>query len=359
MLPKITDFQRLPAEWEPQDAILLTWPHKNTPWNWILEDVVQLYEALVSVICDYADIIIALPEAECEKVKRGLEAMEIPLDYIYFYSVDANDTWVRDHGPISVLTPQGVKLLDFTFNGWGGKYPAEMDNKVTQCLFEQGAFSSSVIEQQHWVLEGGSIDVNGEGALLTTSSCLLNKNRNPHLTKEEIEQKLKNAFGVTQIHWLDHGYLEGDDTDGHIDILARFCPNNTILYTACDDEQDQHFVELKKMEQQLMGLRNLEGQPYRLLPLPWAGAIYGENNQRLPATYANFLIVNEAVLVPIYNALSDEDALEVVSRAFPGYEVFGIPCLSLIEHGGSLHCSTMQLPEGTLFSVEQLMEDNQ
>jgi agmatine deiminase len=341
--------QRLPAEWAPQDAVLLAWPHKNTEWNQNLNEMEQLYEALVSVICDYADLVIALPELEIERVKARLQVMDIPLEYVYFYAVDTNDTWARDFGPLSVMTSTGIKLLDFIFNAWGEKYPGNLDNQVTQTLFAREAFPAALIEPQDWVLEGGSIDVDGQGALLTTSACLLNKNRNPNLTKNDIELRLKDAFGVTKIHWLNHGVLQGDDTDGHIDTLARFCPNNTIVYVACDDEQDDHFVELKKMEQELQSLTNIERQPYRLLPLPWAGAIYGEQNQRVPASYANFLIVNEAVLVPIYDALSDEDALEVISTAFPGYEVFGIPCLSLIERGGSLHCITMQLPEGVLF----------
>jgi len=341
--------QRLPAEWEPQDAILLTWPHKDTGWAFILEDMSQLYEALVSVICDYADLIIAIPEGCIDEVQERLAAMDVPLEHVYFYPVASDDTWARDHGPLGVQTPQGIKLLDFKFNGWGEKYPHSLDNNISTSLREQGAFPSADFESVDFVLEGGSIDVDGLGALLTTSSCLLNKNRNPHLSKLDIEQRLRQAFGVQKIHWLESGFLQGDDTDGHIDTLARFCPNNTIVYTACDDEQDEHYAELKKMEAELSALTNLDGLPYRLLPLPWPGAKYGEQDNRLPATYANFLVVNEAVLVPIYDSLSDEDALEVISRAFPGYEIFGIPCLDVIERGGSLHCITMQLPEGVLW----------
>lgn len=341
--------QRLPAEWEPQDAILLTWPHSDTGWAFILEDMIQLYEALVSVICDYADLVIAIPEAVIDDVRLRLEAMEVPLEHVYFYPVTSNDTWARDHGPLGVQTPQGIKLLDFKFNGWGEKYPHTLDNNISLNLREQGAFPSAEFECIDFVLEGGSIDVDGQGALLTTTSCLLNKNRNPQLSKTDIEERLRQEFGVQKIHWLESGYLQGDDTDGHIDTLARFCPNNTIVYTACDDEQDEHYAELKKMEAELSSFTNIEGLPYRLLPLPWPGAKYGELDNRLPATYANFLVVNEAVLVPIYDSLSDEDALEVISLAFPGYEIFGIPSLDIIERGGSLHCITMQLPEGVLW----------
>lgn len=346
--------QRLPAEWEPQDAVLLTWPHKNSPWDWILDDVVELYEALATVISDFADVIIAIPEDQVEDVRKRLEVMGAPLEYIHFYPCDSNDCWARDHGPLTVETPEGFKLLDFTFNGWGNKFPHDLDDQISRKLFAQNAFPCAQLESHEWVLEGGSIEVDGEGTLLTTSSCLLNKNRNPDLTKEEIEARLKSAFGVQKINWLDHGYLVGDDTDSHIDTLARLCPNNTIVYTACDDENDEHYSELKNMEAQLKTFTNSAGQAYRLLPLPWAGTVLGEeSDERLPSTYANFLIVNEAVLVPIYNLPTDEDALEVISQAFPGYEVFGIPCSALIEQGGSLHCITMQIPEGVLGQIPE------
>ncbi len=341
--------QRLPAEWEPQDAVMLTWPHKNTAWNWILDEVTELYEALATIISDYADVIIAAPESELEVIRERLELMGAPLEYIYLYPCDSNDTWARDHGPITVATSNGFKLLDFTFNGWGNKFAHDLDDQITRQLFSQGAFPHAMLEQQDWILEGGAIESDGKGTLLTTSSCLLNKNRNPQLTKDDIEFRLMSAFGARKINWLDHGYLAGDDTDSHIDTLARFCPNNIIVYTACDDEQDEHYAALKNMEDQLKTFTDADDKPYTLLPLPWAGEVLGqESDARLPATYANFLVVNEAVLVPIYNLPTDEEALEVISQAFPGYEIMGIPCLSLIEQGGSLHCITMQIPEGVL-----------
>lgn len=341
--------QRLPAEWEPQDAVMLTWPHKNTAWNWILEDVTELYEALATVIVDYADVIIAAPSAVIDDVRIRLEAMGAPMEYIHIYPCESDDTWARDHGPLTVETVDGFKLLDFQFNGWGGKFAYQKDNQITQQLRTQKAFPYANIEVQNWVLEGGSIESDGRGTLLTTSSCLLNSNRNPDLTKTDIEARLCAAFGVRKINWLDYGHLAGDDTDSHIDTLARLCPNNTIVYTACDDEQDEHYAELKKMEAQLKTFTNADDEPYRLLPLPWSGPVLGrDSDARLPATYANFLIVNEAVLVPIYDLPMDEDALEVISHAFPGFEILGIPCNVLIEQGGSLHCITMQIPEGVL-----------
>ncbi len=345
-----SDFsQRLPAEWEPQDAILLTWPHKNTDWNWILDEVTELYEALATVICDYADVVIAVPAGELEPVRQRLEAMGAPMEYVYLYPCDSNDTWARDHGPITVQSAQGFKLLDFKFNAWGGKFPFDLDNAISLNLHRQGAFPLAEIESQDWVLEGGSIESDGRGTLLTTASCLLNPNRNPGLNKAQIEERLKAAFGLRKINWLHHGHIAGDDTDSHIDTLARLCPNNTIVYVACDDDADEeHYADLKAMEAELQVMTDADGNPYTLLPLPWPGVLRNDEGDPLPATYANFLIVNEAVLVPIYDLPSDEDALEVITQAFPGYDVMGIPCASLIEQGGSLHCITMQLPEGVL-----------
>lgn len=344
-------FPRLPAEWEPQDAILLVWPHSATDWHQRLDEVTELYEALATVIADYADVIIAVPEALVGDVRERLAAMDAPLEYIHIYPCDTNDTWARDFGPITVQTAEGFTLLDFTFNAWGSKFASQLDNQVTRRLFAQQAFSQASITSLDWVLEGGSIESDGKGTLLTTASCLLNPNRNPGLSKEALEARLKETLGVRKINWLHHGYLAGDDTDSHVDTLARLCPNNVIVYTACDDEQDAHYGELKKMEAELQAMSDADGNPYRLLPLPWAGEVLGDEGERLPATYANFLIVNEAVLVPIYDLPSDEDALEVILQAFPGYEILGIPCSVLIAQGGSLHCSTMQLPEGSVDEI--------
>lgn len=340
--------QRLLAEWEPQDAVMLTWPHKDTNWDYVLDDVTQLYEALATIICDYADLVIAVPPDDLESVRDRLAKMGAPLEYIHLYPARSNDTWARDHGPLTVETAAGMKLLDFNFNGWGNKYPAELDNQITGNLFRQGAFAAATLEAQDWVLEGGAIETDGRGTLMTTAACLLNTNRNPHLNQAQIEARLKDVFGVQKINWLHHGYLAGDDTDSHIDTLARLCPDNVIVYTACDDPLDEHYVELKKMEAELQAFTDADGNPYRLLPLPWPEPLFNDTEERLPATYANFLIVNEAVLVPIYDCLSDEDALEQISQAFPGYDVMGIPCAILVEQHGSLHCITMQLPEGVL-----------
>ena len=234
-------------------------------------------------------------------------------------------------------------LLDFTFNGWGGKFAAEKDNAVSRKLHACGAFGTTPLRTVDLVLEGGSIESDGQGTLLTTTECLLNPNRNPHLSKEQIEEQLKSELGVSTILWLEHGYLAGDDTDAHIDTLARLCPDQTIVYVACDDPTDEHFAPLKAMERELEQFAG-----YRLLPLPWPGAKYDAEGHRLPATYANYLVINGAVLVPTYNDPADLQALEVVGKAFPDREIIGIDCSTLILQHGSLHCITMQIPEGVV-----------
>lgn len=340
---------RLPAEWEPQDAVLLTWPHRHSDWASMLEEVTALYEGLVTVISDYADLIVAVPEEELDAIEARLQAMNVPMDVVHLRPAPSNDTWARDHGPLTVMVDGTPRLLDFRFNGWGGKFAHDLDNELTRRLHRDGAFPEIELESQDWILEGGSIEVDGRGTLLTTEACLLNANRNPTLSRDDIEARLKAAFGVRKVNWLSHGHLSGDDTDSHLDTIARLCPNNVILYMQCDDPDDEHYRDLKAMEAELATMTDADGRPYQLLPLPWPGPVFSDEGERLPATYANFLIINGAVLVPQYDSPADEQALEQVMQAFPGYHIFGVPCSVLIEQGGSLHCITMQLPEGVLY----------
>lgn len=314
--------KRLPAEWEPQDAVLLAWPHEKTKWIHYLADVRKVIAEIEATIRRFEDVVMVRPDA---------------------YDIPNNDVWARDFGPLTIEENGRPVLLDFTFNGWGGKHAAKLDNRITAQLHERGAFGETTLRSVDLVLEGGSIDSDGEGTILTTERCLLNPNRNPHLSKAQIEQRLKDEFGATTILWLKHGYLAGDDTDAHIDTLARFCPGRTIAYVACDDPTDEHYDELKTMEQELQAFDG-----YRLLPLPWPSAKYEEDGERLPATYANFLVINGAVLVPTYHDPNDSQALEVVGNAFPGREIIGIDCHTLIRQHGSLHCVTMQMPKGVL-----------
>jgi len=340
-----TSVSRLPAEWEAQDGVLLSWPTPHSDWADHLEQIVPVFIELVGHISRFEQVIIVTPHPT--QTIAALQQANISLQRVQCYAVKTNDTWSRDFGPITVFKQQQPWLYDFGFNGWGLKFPANHDNQITRKLSELAVFSAPV-QIQPLVLEGGSIESDGSGILLTTSTCLLSANRNPHLKKHDIEQFFQQQFGIHKTLWLDHGYLAGDDTDAHIDTLARLCPDHTIVYMQCDDPNDEHFPALKNMEEQLRTFTTLDGAPFRLRPLPWPRAVYDEGGERLPATYANFLVINQAVLVPVYNDPADQKALEVLAQAFPDHELIAIDCSAVILQHGSLHCLTMQLPKGTL-----------
>lgn len=336
---------RLPAEWEHQDGVLLSWPTADSDWGSILDQIESVFVQLVKQITRFEKVVIVAPN--CTQVIQLLNQANICQSNIYCYTIGMNDTWTRDCGPITLYRDGKPELCDFGFNGWGLKFAANKDNQMNHQLAQQHAFSAPMMTQP-LILEGGSIESDGQGTLLTTSECLLSRNRNPSLNKSQLEQFFSTQMGVRNFLWLDHGYLAGDDTDSHIDTLARLCPNNTIVYTACDDQSDEHFVALKAMEQQLTEFRTLDGAPYKLLPLPWPQAKFDDDGDRLPATYANFLIINDAVLVPVYDDPADKCALDIIQAAFPTREIIGINCSPVIIQHGSLHCLTMQLPQGTL-----------
>jgi agmatine deiminase len=260
-----------------------------------------------------------------------------------FIEIPTNDTWIRDYGYISIKENDEVKLLDFTFDGWGGKFEASLDNSVNRTLHKKGYLGITPLEQVNFVLEGGSLESDGEGTILTTSACLCNPNRNGGLSKKEMEEKLHTYLGAQRVLWLDYGYLVGDDTDSHIDTLARFVNKTTIMYVQCEDQEDEHYEALQKMEIQLKGFTTTQGEPYTLIPLPMCEAKYNDAGERLPSTYANFLITNDALIYPTYNDKNDTTVGEIFKEVFPDKEIIPINCLKLIEQGGSLHCSTMQI----------------
>jgi len=336
---------KLPAEWEQQDGVLLSWPHPATDWAESLAQAEPVFVAIARNISRFERVVIVTPEPET--VQSTLAEAGVDTGNITFLCVATNDTWTRDFGPITVLADGRPRPLDFTFNGWGNKFAAELDNRVNSALSDRSILTTPA-RTIPMVLEGGSIESDGQGTLLTTSRCLLNPNRNPGLTKDGIAEAITKELGIDRILWLDAGELEGDDTDSHVDILARFAPDDTILYVACEDCDDVHFQELSAMRSELAAFRTRAGLPYRLTPLPMPKAIYGDEGQRLAATYANFLVINDAVLVPVYDDPMDSVACQVIAAAFPGREIIAINCLPLIHQGGSLHCSTMQFPEGAL-----------
>lgn len=346
----------LPAEWAPQCGVLLTWPHPHGDWAPLLAEVEPVFAAIAAAISRRETVVITCYDHEHRaRVREHCLAAGTDPRRLSLWLARSNDTWVRDYGPIAVTHGKQMELLDFRFNGWGGKHAAGFDDAVTAALHDQGVFGDTPVRPQALILEGGSIDSDGEGTLLTTSSCLLSPGRNPRMDRESWEQQLELLFGARRVLWLDHGELAGDDTDGHVDTLARFCDPNTIAYVTCD-EDDAHYPELASMAEQLAGFRTAAGEPYRLVPLPLPAAIHDEAGNRLPATHANFLIVNGAVLVPTYDDPTDAVALKRLGECFPGREVIGIDCRALIRQFGSLHCSTMQLPAGVLADTIVLEE---
>lgn len=394
---------RLKAEWERQSAIFMAFPHQNSDWAEHIDRARECFLDIIEHIVCFESVILCIDTQDddgFEIVKRHFSHSQKALDSIntqddefiknlfvesvphtliqnpkskyladfggnnafslHIVRVLTNDTWARDFGVISVEleSPQNlaenpshnmaqnkagqrdkqIQLLDFTFNGWGLKYPAFYDNKVTRSLFK-----ADCVTQMDMVLEGGSIDSNGAGVLLTNTQCLLESNRNPHLCQAQIESKLKQYFGLDSVLWLTQGYLAGDDTDSHIDTLARFISKDTIAYVKCEDKEDEHFQSLALMESELQALKQPNGMPYKLVTLPFTRAIFDENGERLPSSYANFLFVNGALLVPTYGDINDEKAIKILAQALPSHRVVGIDCRSLILWHGSLHCVTMQM----------------
>jgi agmatine deiminase len=338
----------LPAEWYPQSGVMLTWPHEDTDWHDMLQEVTTTYLRMAYEIASRETLIIVTPHKE--KLLRLLTE-QLPqrvVNNIRIVQAPTNDTWARDHGFITLSSESGPRLLDFCFNGWGDKFPHSLDNRINSALYEQGAVRGEYTDCLDFVLEGGSIESDGTGTLMTTTSCLMNPNRNGSLSKDDIENVLRKRLHIARILWLDRGYLAGDDTEGHIDTLARFCPGGRIAYVRTNDQKDEHYEELKAMEQQLTTFVDSENKPYKLVPLPMPDAIV-EDGERLPATYANFLIMNKAVLVPSYaQPGKDEEARRIIQNIFPKHEAISVDCRPLIRQHGSLHCCTMQFPAGVV-----------
>jgi agmatine deiminase len=330
--------RRMPAEWEKQQCVLMSFPHEDTDWaeddlNDALTPFIRIAQAIaykeaVYIIC---------------KDKNKIASLFCSTRNMTFIEIPTNDTWIRDYGYISLYEENEKKLLNFTFDGWGGKFEASLDNSVNQHLHQKGYMGITPLQDIDFVLEGGSIESDGEGTILTTTQCLCNPNRNTGLDKISIETKFKETLGISRVLWLDYGYLEGDDTDSHIDTLARFVNKETIVYVKCDNKKDAHYEALQKMEIQLKTFVTHEGNPYTLIALPMTNAIYNNARERLASTYANFLICNDALVYPTYNDDNDKVVHQIFKSLFPNKEIIPVNCLKLIEQGGSLHCSTMQI----------------
>ncbi|MCX7060738.1 MAG: agmatine deiminase family protein [Gammaproteobacteria bacterium] len=335
--------QTLPPEWAPQAAVMLTWPRQDGDFARHFAAVERNFIAIAVAIGRFQNLHVNVAEG-ADALQARLIAAGVPRERLIVHEVPNDDVWARDHGPITVVRDGRLVHLDFTFNGWGNKFSAERDNALTRKLDQYGAWSAPV-DTIDFVLEGGALEVDGHGTLLTTERCLLAPTRNPHLSKVQIEDLLKSQLGLDRVLWLSHGDLIGDDTDGHIDTIARYCDPSTIVYQGCDDRSDAHFDDLAAMADELRALRDWQGQPYRLVALPLPTAIHDpDDGRRLPAGYANFLILNGAVLVPVYGQPLDAVALDLIRPVFPDREVIGIDCNALIQQYGGLHCVTMQIP---------------
>ena len=335
--------QTLPPEWAPQAAVMLTWPRRDGDFARHFNAVERNFIAIAVAIGRFQNVHVNVAE-QADALQARLINAGVPRERLIVHEVPNDDVWARDHGPVTVVRDGRLVHLDFTFNGWGGKFEASRDNALTRKLAQYEAWSAAV-ETIDFVLEGGALEVDGHGTLLTTERCLLAPTRNPHLTKVQIEEVLKAQLGLDRVLWLTHGDLIGDDTDGHIDTIARYCDASTIVYQGCDDRGDAHFDDLAAMADELRALRDWQGKPYQLVALPLPAAIHDpDDGRRLPAGYANFLILNGAVLVPIYGQPLDAVALDLIRPVFPDREVIGIDCNALIQQYGGLHCVTMQIP---------------
>ncbi|RDZ28450.1 agmatine deiminase family protein [Lysobacter silvisoli] len=337
---------RFPAEWEPQSAVLIAWPNADTDWADRLGEVEETYIALVAAITRFQPAIVCVADDDVQAYARArLSSARIDMGRVRFVEAPYDDTWLRDSGPITLREGDGFRLLDFRFTGWGGKFDASQDDLLVERLHDQGIFLNSDRQSIDFALEGGAIETDGAGTLLSTWRCL--HERHPDASREQITAQLSDWLRQDRVLWLDHGYLEGDDTDAHIDTLARFAAPDAIVYQGCDDPADSHYAELQAMAAELAALRTRDGKPYRLFPLPWAQPIIDEN-RRLAASYANFLIIDGAVLMPAYGDARDAEAQAVLAQAFPDREIVAVPCRPLIWQNGSLHCITMQLPRGVV-----------
>ncbi len=339
--------RRFPAEWEPQSFLQLTFPHANSDWEYLLHEASECFVNIIGAAARFQPVLVV-----CDSVAR-VKAYFSDCTNIHFAEVPSNDTWARDHGGITVLTDGGAVVQDYIFNGWGKKFEAGLDNQITRKLFEQNLIQNSELESFDFVLEGGSIESDGKGTILTTTECLMEKNRNPQFSKAEIETFLKQHLGAQKVLWLDHGYLAGDDTDSHIDTLARFCDENTIAYVGCTNPDDEHYEALQQMKEQLQQFTNAEGKPYDLVELPFPDSCFDSEGNRLPATYANFTIINGAMLLPVYGVSQDNEAIEILTKVFPEREIIPVNCRVLIEQHGSLHCVTMQYPQAVVLNCKK------
>ncbi len=344
----MTGSPRWPAEWEAQAGILLAWPHQDTDWAANLHAAEGSYRELVHSILGFEDVYLIVPNAQIRARAEQLLGTGVRLlpGQLHWIELAYNDTWLRDSGPITLLDGRKPRWLDFRFTGWGDKFEASLDDAIPAGLNAHPLFSHLPRQRVDFALEGGAVETDGGGTLLATWTCLAR--RHPGKSRAQVEQILAQTLALDRFLWLENGELEGDDTDAHIDTLARFAAPDRIVHQACESPSDPHFPALAAMAEELAALQTRQRRPFELYPLPFAPPIYAADGRRLAASYANFLIINGAILMPGYDVDTDLEASEVLQEAFPDRDVVIVPCRALIEQNGSLHCITMQLPEGVV-----------
>ncbi len=331
-------------EWYPQSAVLIAWPDQHTDFATILDSIEKTYVDVVSAITRYQTVIIAVRDQQLKThVIKRLATHQINPSQVIYVIIAYDDIWVRDIAPIAVQHNHSTQLLCFQFNAWGNQYPCHDDARFAQ-RFAASQVLQAPVKTSNLILEGGAFDSNGLGELLTTASCIYDHRRN-QLDKSSIQQKITKALNTDRLIVLEHGQLVGDDTGGHIDTLARFCSSDIIAYTSCDNSNDVHYQSLKQTLNQLKQLRTAQNKPYKLIALPLPSTIFNNDQQQLPANYANFLIINNAVLVPQYRDPNDTTAINRLGKCFPQRDMIPIDSLHLISQFGSVHCMTMNYPQ--------------
>lgn len=341
-ISELEDFS-FPAEWEPHEAMWLSWPHKEESWPGTIHKIYSFYCQFIKEVSKSEIVRINVKDEEMKSFAIAeLSKENVDLSKIEFYLHPTNDAWCRDHGPAFLINKKLKKkvIIDWNFNAWGGKYPPfDLDDNIPTLIAKELNLS---VYYPNIIMEGGSVEFNGNGTILTSKSCLLNKNRNPNLTQEEIEKNLCLYYGQKQVLWIDDGIV-GDDTDGHIDDTVRFVDKNTVLAVVEENKEDENYPILQKNLQQLKKLRLLDGSPLNIIELPMPSPVIYEN-QRLPASYANFYIANHAVIVPVFRCKNDEKALKIIQECFKDRKVIGIDSTEIIWGLGSFHCLSQQEP---------------
>lgn len=332
----------MPAEWEEHEATWLAWPHLESHWPGKFQPIPYVYAEMIRALAASESVYICVNDKKMEDSTRVvLKEKNVPTNHVQFFHIPTNASWSRDHGPIFVRDENGKRIItDWDYNAWGGQWPYELDDVVPQKV---GAILNIPVVQIHRVLEGGSIDVNGKGTLLTTTQCLLNKNRNPNSSQKDIEEFLKEFLGAANILWLKDG-VAGDDTSGHVDDIARFVNETTVVCGLEKDKSDENYQALKNNFEALQTMKDQDGKTLAVVALPMPSPVVYES-RRLPASYANFYISNKTVLVPTFRCPEDEKALEILAPYFPDKKVIGVDCADLVWGLGAIHCSTQQMPK--------------